>query len=360
MKLKINLEQRAAFSKALKQAEGVAALRTTLPILNSALISTGDGNVSIQTTNLDQAIVLKVEAEVIEKGDIGMAITDVARIADNGRDCLEIYAVKNEAVIKSEKSVFKLPLSDVKDFPPIMNTEAVWKESKFSEDELRRILECVYAASNARDNRYILQGVCLNLEAKQGIGCDGKMLALSSYPPAKSGFATIIPDVACRMMLPLIEGQGEVSLRISESQLALHVGSCVFYTKLIEGNYPSFQQKLPKVDFRVKVSKKLLVDGINQAAIAESETSRLTLTFSEGEVVLSVQGANASSEISVKLHEPSPKKAHGFSIAINSVYLKKAALSTGRHVIELGFVDNLTPMSIEADNYAIIMPIRSN
>lgn len=357
MKIKITTDQYSGFLKALQHAEKISSGRKTLPVLSCVLLTTHKDRLTIQAHNLDQAILISVPVDVKEEGRVGIVGADLLRIAGLS-ESLDLEADKKGATVKCG-GTFKLPIVPVDDFPPMPEMEKA-TETTFTSSELFRVMACIYAACQPRDNKYQLQGVHLNPEAKQGVASDGRVMAMSSFPVADKGWGPIIPDKACRLMMALADEADSFEFAFTEAWARLRADDLTFYTRLIEGNYPNFRNAIPREEtWAVKVNRKGLIDALSRAVVAQSDTNRADLRITKGTLSFSITGKNAESETSVELEGDVPKKGEGFAVGFSSVYLRSIVSAMTEETISLEFIDNLSPMAIRGGGYAVLSLMRT-
>jgi len=357
MKIKITTEQHPAFLNAVQQAESVSQTsKTVIQALGAVLITAKLGAVTIQANNLEQAIAINVKATVNSPGEFGVSAKDLSRIVKLGKS-LEIDVKETEAVIKCG-GMFCLSLIMAAEFPvlPVMPDDA--KEFEMTCDEMQSILRVGYAAS-VNDTRYVLQGVCVNPETRQGVASDGRRMALSSFPMLDGEIKPIFPTALCRILDSILGASENLKLGVSEAHIVAFVGEVTLFSRLVEGNYPNISNVITEPKFTIKINRKNLMAGIDRAIIAQSEHNSIKLDISKAELSLTVKGKNANAETQVDLEDAAPKEAIGFTISVDSVFLREAANAMLVDVISLEFSDSLTPMAIRAESYAVIMPRRT-
>ena len=355
MKIKINPDQYNPFLKALKRAADVSKVKTTIPELGAALITTTENGILIRATNIDQGFDISVECEIEKKGECMVSARDILQIASIGKS-MSIAVNENKAVIECNGE-FQLPIFSSENFPPFPKL-ADPKEVQFSRDELKKIIRVGHAMSTPRDSRYTLQGICFNPVSKEGVASDGKRLAVTTPKPS-SGYGSIVPDFAVRIIAGLVDdGEDIFKCQFSQGAASFQSGNFVFYTQLIEGNYPNFTPILPKSDFKISVNRESLIDAITRARVAYCEKDCVKMVLYDSTLDFHVEGKNAQSSVSLTLNQKSPKKGD-FAISLNSVFLKEAAQAMEGEEVSLEFTDNLSPMAVRGDIYAVIMPMRT-
>lgn len=354
MKIKINPDQHSAFLKACRLADSVAIGRTTLPILSAALLTTQKRSVTIQANNLDEAVVAEFEADVMQNGQCALSARDLAKIAGLS-DMLELEATKQEANIKGGGK-FRLAIMPVEDFPPLPQMDKV-KPVAFTGAELQKALSVVYCASQDV-NRYILQGVCLDLASKFGVATDGRRLALSDPDCPKAGESKTVPTRACKMLLALSKDAPDKSFEVAFSESAVRVESdeLSFYGKLIEGNFPNFRMAIPKLEHAVKIERAAFLSALDRFSFIEWDVAKVELRLTKDGGSIKGQGkktrAEVEFELAIKLSGPELK------IGFDPNYLRDAIASMNEKEITFEYTDDLTAVAIKADGLAIVMPMR--
>ena len=87
----------------------------------------------------------------------------------------------------------------------------------------------------------------------------------------------------------LADADGEVSLLITDSSIELNSGNITFKSKLIDGNYPDFNQVIPSGDsFVLEVNVKELSDSLGRVSVLSSDKYRgIRLNVSDGSLMVS-------------------------------------------------------------------------
>jgi DNA polymerase III subunit beta len=356
MKVIITPEQQPAFVKGLKKVDSVTKSRSTLPVLAAVLVTADEKGLLLQSTNLDQSFEIRVDAEVKEKGQCGVSASDLSRIASLSTE-VKMQTEENHHLSVKGAGTFRLPLFAATDFPPF---PAVGKEnvSTLGAAEIRRLLRVSHAMSPASDHRYVLQGICYNSESRETAACNGSSLALSTSTPAKEGWSAIIPDIACRILSTLVAEDGEYSVALSATSASFESGGVIFHTRLIEGTFPNFHAVLRPSDFSVRVDRKALFEAINRACVAQADTQRIEMSVEGSTATFTVHGKNADSSVTLDLLSPL-KKLKEFKVAFNSSFLSDAAKAMEDETISLEFTDELSPLMVRGDGYAIIQIMRT-
>ena len=287
MKFKINRDH---FSNGLAQVLNVVGSKAAMPILSNVLIEAEKDHISLTTTNLDLGIRCKIKAEIKEGGTVTLPVKRLATIVrelpnvDVSFDATATHQVK----IASGGSNFRIMGIGAEEFPKLPDS-ADDKTFSFEQGELATMLSNVSYAQSTDETRYILNGVYFNF--KEGklalVATDGRRLALVSKEmtvPAASAGAIILPAKTVAELLRLL-GKGEkIKIAFNDRRAAFQIDtgkdtsgltdSIYLFSKVVEGNYPNYQQVIPKETHqRIKLERELFLQCVHRAALVTSEKS---------------------------------------------------------------------------------------
>jgi len=160
------------------------------------------------------------------------------------------------------------------------------------------MLKSVAYAQSADETRYILNGVYFNFrDGKLSlVATDGRRLAVVSKElpaPAPAGGAIILPAKSVTELTRLLDKGEKVKIDFNERRCTFQIAtdkdsssglvdSVYLYSKVVEGNYPNYQQVIPKETHqRIKLERELFLQCVHRAALVCSEKSnsvRIKLT----------------------------------------------------------------------------------
>ncbi len=287
MKFKINRDH---FSNGLAQVLNVVGSKAAMPILSNVLIEADKDSISLTTTNLDLGIRCRIKAEVKEPGTVTLPVKRLATIVRElpNVDVSVDASANHQVKIASGGSNFKIMGIGAEEFPKLPDS-ADDKSFTLEQGELTTMLSNVAYAQSTDETRYILNGVYFNF--KDGklalVATDGRRLALVSKElpvPAASAGAIILPAKTVAEILRLL-GKGEkLKIAFNERRAAFQietgkdnsglVDSIYLFSKVVEGNYPNYQQVIPKETHqRIKLERELFLQCVHRAALVTSEKS---------------------------------------------------------------------------------------
>jgi len=372
MKFKINRDH---FSNGLAQVLNVVGSKATMPILSNVLIEADKDQISLATTNLDLGIRCKIKAEVKEAGAITLPVKRLATIIRELPN-LEVTidtAPNHQAKLTSGGSVFKIMGMGKEEFPP-MPEFADEKSVALEQAELATMLKSVSYAQSADETRYILNGVYFNFRDGKLtlVATDGRRLALTSKElegndPASS---IILPAKTVAELVRLLDKGAKVRLAVTEKRAAFQIGAdkaaesglmdnIYLFSKVVDGNYPNFQQVVPKETHqRIKLERELFLQCIHRAALVTSEKSnsvKLKLSNNLLEVSASSPDFGESHE-SMGIEYSGPE----LQVAFNPQFLMDPLRSLNQDQVFFELKDEVSPGVFKTleSFLCVIMPVR--
>ena len=288
MKFKINRDH---FTNGLTQVLNVVGSKATMPILSNVLIEAEKDAISLTTTNLDLGIRCKIKAEVKEPGSVTLPVKRLATIVRELPNLdVSIDASPNHQVkITSGGSNFRIMGIGKEEFPPLPEFSNE-KSYTLDQSELVTMLQSVAYAQSTDETRYILNGVYFNFkDAKLSVvATDGRRLAVTSREieiPENNAGSIILPAKTVAELLRMLDKGPKVKISFNERRASFQISvekdsptglldSIYLYSKVVEGNYPNYNQVIPKETHqRIKLERELFHQCVNRAAHVCSEKS---------------------------------------------------------------------------------------
>ena len=196
------------------------------------------------------------------------------------------------------------------------------------------------------------------------VATDGHRLALASRSLASgAGSASgIVPRKAVQEVVRVLGVGEEVQIALVENQFILKMPNFVLVARLIEGQFPNFEQVIPKGHpCRLILPRSALAAALRRVSVlSEERTKPVKLLLSPGALKLAAQNPElGEAEETLPLADYSGEE---MAIGFNSRYLLDGlgALDTEQVAVELK--DGLSPgvlRSLEGEEYfCVIMPMR--
>lgn len=341
----------------------------TLPVLNNFLIKAEGKNVVVSSTNLEIAITVSFEANVSNEGSLTVPaklLTSYVNFLKDGEVELKDEEGLNLALkAPGSKTVIKGLGAD--EFPAIPQVE---KEASFSvkAEALTEAINQVVFAASLNKTRPILTGVYFELNTEQL-----KIVATDSYrlsektiklkQPAEQKFKCIVPARTILELGKIISGSNDkVEVIISSNQILFKFNKIELISRLIEGQYPDYQQIIPQdPGTKAVVNLNDLVLAIKRINLfAKENSNNIKLAFEkDGKLKLTTQATQYGSEedeLAIQL------EGKDNQVALNSEYMLDVFSNLHPEDILLEADSDLTPVKIKIpgqDDYLhIIMPLK--
>lgn len=361
-------------AQALSLVSGIATKSNNLPILANVLLKVDSQKVEIAATNLEVAVVVNVRAKIEKEGSYTVparTLADYVNLLSDEKIDLELK--ENELWVVCGKTSTKIKGSPADEYPVIPAADN-GKGYVIKSDELKKGLSQVSGAAAKSDIRPELSGVLFSLMST-GL----TMAATDSYRLAEKRIPLLQGSDESRVIVPgrtaheishilsgvdsIEEGEKNVRVLISDSQIIVHYGNVQLISRLVDGQYPDYTQIIPKeyktiAEFstnkmtkEVKAASLFTTTGINAISV-DLNTSQGSIGISS----TSTQTGEYNSEISAEI------KGEENSVLLNHRYVLDGLGNMEKETTVMKVVNADSPclfLSKDDDSYLyIVMPIR--
>ncbi len=288
---------------ALQRVQGIVEKRNTMPSLANVLLEAKPDGLDILATDLELGMRGLYKAKVKEPGQITFSAKKLHEILRE-IDASELtMTVKDNSLvtIKAGRSQFKVVGLPGKDFPPL---PAIERKGLISlpGDGLSQLIRRTLFAVGENDTRYVLNGLLVtivregNTSVIRFVGTDGHRLAVADQTldagnkdAVDQDLKAIIPKKAAKEIRQLLdEGGDEPMIGVTSNMLVFRKSGLVLTSRLMEGNYPNYQQVIPKGSKnKITVSRNDLEGALRRVSVLSNDkTFAVKLTFSEKSIAL--------------------------------------------------------------------------
>lgn len=372
------------FLRGLSLIQGITGRRTTLPILSHLYMEWKGDSLFLTATDLETGIQKELNATIHEEGKASVSakkLYEIVRELPEGK--IQIQKKENHWInLQCEKSVFNLAGLDPDEFPSFPS----FQERLFSfisGSVLREMIEkTVFAASN-EESRYHLHGVLFTrqparLESEKGEGVgglrlvatDGHRLSLidRECPPIKGiEKGVLIPKkgiLEIKRVLAENSEEKEVRLYFNQTHGFFKIGSFLVAIRLIEGEFPDYEQVIPKDNDKIiKIEKEKFYGCLRRVSTMASERLegiKISLKRDLMELTSYHQDFGDAKEDLEILYEGPP-----LEVGFNARYLMEALQVIETSFIYMELKDEGSPCilrpeisSLPPNQLCIVMPMR--
>lgn len=366
--MKLSIARSELFDALTIVSKGTSA-RSTLPILSGILVTSSDGTITLQSTDLEVSVKHTSPALTEEDGAIvipGRLLTDIVRSLPEAAVTLE---TEGESVhVRCQQASFTVKTLRADDFPNFPEIE-VGTSVDLPTSVLGSMVKKVAKAVSRDETRAILTGVLLVIE-----GAIMKMVATDSYrlameevileAPSAGDIEVVIPGRALDEATKLASSAETVKLGVSENQVVFEFGTTTFITRRIEGTFPNYRQLLPprtEEDTLVTISTEELIAAVKRVSLLALHNTPLRVSVNAEDQTLSLSAVtqdvgDASEDLMVKVD------GKDVEIAFNHSYMADGLSSIGTDTVTLKVQSPLKPGLLESakgeDFKYLLMPVR--
>src|SRR5688500_314017 len=286
--------QKSEFLRGLRLAQGIADRKSTMPILANVLLRTdGKNKLVVAATDLNVSVSAELAVKVEREGGLTVGAKPLHDIVSNlpGEDVVFRRAENNWANIRAAKVEYKLVGMPDRDFPKIPDHREV-KYAKVDASSLREMIDkTIFSVSND-ETRFHLNGVLFESNGSKArmVSTDGHRLskverALPGGPQLTAG--VIIPKKGLLEIKRVLDGDTSCKLAVKTPYAFLQADDLVLAVKLIDAQFPPYEQVVPKEHRRsLVIDRHLLIDALKRAQLMSSETRGVKFAMSPGALTI--------------------------------------------------------------------------
>lgn len=267
---------RETFLQGLQIVQRAVPGKTTLPILSGILLETSKDRLRLVATDLELGIECFVP---VQASDTGSTVVEARFLTDIVRKLPELAIdfrtdeAKGQVEIKSGAARYTLHSMSPADFPTLPETDAE-KTWEVEQGRLRRMIRETAFAVAADETRPFLTGVLWEINGDQVrmVATDTSRLALAEVTSANQvqSAQVIVPNKCLLELSRLLEPEAETPARVtlSGNHVVISLAEARFISRLIEGQFPSYQQVIPRVfKTKVELDRETFLEAAERAAL---------------------------------------------------------------------------------------------
>lgn len=277
MKIKILKDE---LIRNIQNVQNIISSKSSLPILSNVLIESEQGSVKLTSTDLDIGISSVFASEVEESGAITVPAKRFSEIVKELPDeDIIINTMKNNSMtIKCGKCFFKilgLPKEDFPKLPEFKKDPHVTIEQSV----LKKMLTMTHFSMSRDEARYVLNGALFLFKGNKLtiVTTDGKRLSLVEKEAGREvpDMSIIVPSKTIHELNRVLEDGGEVKITFSENQVKFESGNITIISRLIEGEFPNYEQVIPKeAKEKIIVNREQFLLGVRRAGLLTTQDSQ--------------------------------------------------------------------------------------
>lgn len=360
----------------------IAGKNINLPILNNVLIKAIDGNIKMLATNLEIGIVTTVRGKVEECGSFTIdskIISECVNLLPNKKVGIELK--DNNLLVDSDNYQVKIKGQSAEEFPLIPEVD---KKNCYSAqiDEFKKAVSQVMFAVSLSGSKPEMSGVAfsfdnnnLTLAATDSYRLAEKKIKIKSNNNEENNNEErkiIVPAKTLQELIRILSGvqvdlsdeaDKEIKFYVSDNQILFTYGSTELVSRLIEGQYPDYQQIIPVMNkTQAVIDRAELIRATKLASLfSKTDINDINLDFpkEKNQLVISAVSGQTGENVT-NLEARVSGEDNG--IVVNCRYLLDGLNNIEGEMAKIEIIDNNTPCVIrsekDADYVYIIMPIK--
>lgn len=359
-------------ARGLSLVSRAVSTRSTLPVLANVLLRTEDGGLKLTATNLEIGITAWVPGRIDSDGALTVParlIADVVNGLPSG-ERVDLDADGTTLLVRAGRYQTHLRGIDAEEFP-VIPSAGDRPTTRVSQRLLRRALSEVAFAAATDEARPILTGVLTKFVGDRLTlaAADNYRIAVKTLPILDSVEETtlVVPARSYQELARILtdtDDPVEIMLATAKNQVLFHVEGTELVSRLIDGQFPNYQQVLPTSHAsRAVVDRDELLKAVRLSAlIASSAANVVRLRVGDNgnggiTIAAAADVGDAEGEVEAAL------EGDALTIAFNARYLTEALQNVSADQLSLEFSGPLSPGVLkpteDSDYVHVIMPVRT-
>lgn len=372
--------QRDRLVQSVQDVMKAVTSRTTIPILTGIKIVASNEGVTLTGSDSDisiESFIPKEEAgdEIAEIKQTGAIVLQAKFFSEIVKklptDTVEMV-VENQlqTIIRSGKSEFKLNGLDAEEYPllPQIKEENIFK---LPTDLLKAMIRQTVFSVSTSETRPILTGVNWQIENDEltCIATDSHRLALRKArieTDTNENYNVVIPGKSLNELSKILDDTNEpIEIVITENQVLFKAKHLLFFSRLLEGNYPDTSRLIPtESKTEIIVNTKEFLHSIDRASLLAREGRNNVVKFTTIEDGI-IEISSNTPEIGNVVEELQSQSIEGdeLKISFSAKFMMDALKTIEGQEIKISFTGAMRPFVIRPLNddsiLQLILPVRT-
>jgi DNA polymerase-3 subunit beta len=301
--LHVKIDREAAML-CCRRAGAATPKKTTLPIIAGLLLRSEGGRLHVTGTDTEMQVSAHAHAEVLSEGALVVsaehltaALWSLPKVASVRFESSD----KGLLTVASGATEFQLPTLAAGDFPTLA-ARPVPGGGMIDGAALRRIIDKVEVCSSREETRYLLRSVYLHTVQVGGgrylraVATNLNQIAWSEIEVAEdfSDFSVLVSHATALRLCRVLYTAGDVRLAVGDSQIQVHGDDWSFASKVLDGQYVSYQRALPTEPGRkIRAWRRPLLEGLRRVqATSKQKGTMVKVAGAANRLALSVRNWN--------------------------------------------------------------------
>lgn len=288
--------------KALSAVSGAVPNKATLPILETILFESEDGQLRLTATDLEISIIECMKADIDQDGAVAIPAHRLIETLRQLPDIPVSFEVDDKFNIKfrTDKGTYKLVGEDPDEFPEVPNLNKEQPLETTKDIILNAINKTLFAVSDD-DLRPAMMGVLFDIgpDESKFVATDGHRLVryIKSDLTADAEMQFIVPEKALNLVQKALHDD-DCDMTVTEGHVRFKSGNTIVITRLINEQYPNYDSVIPRDnDKSLIINKEQMLATVKRVAIFSSSTTRqIRIQLHKDKMTIRAEDIDMSSE----------------------------------------------------------------
>jgi len=359
-------------SENISLAQKAVSTKSPFPVLTGILFVADEQNstITLTATDLQMSIETSFPAKIINGGSVVLAskfLGDIIKKLPETELMFEYLPNEGKCVIKYGSSELSVATYRSEEFPK--NEEVIDGESFYiSGEEFSTFIKQVLFATGTDESRPVFTGVLFEI-----VGPELRLVASDTHRLAfrktfikredtGKNINVIIPSRTLHEAVRIFGTVEEILIKISEGQVEFSGNGIKLTSRLIEGQFPNYQQVIPTAfKSNILVNKKYFLDSLERAALLPRDKDKTPVAkfyLEKENMIITSQSESGS----IREELPISLEGEEFTVAFNTRYLIDVLKVLETEEIYLSLTGPLNPgvvKPVNDENYlCLVLPVR--
>jgi len=359
-------------SENISLAQKAVSIKSPFPVLTGILFTADEktNTIRLSATDLQMSIETSFSAQVLEPGSVVLAskfLGDIIKKLPETQLFFEYLPNEGKCLIKYGSSELAVATYRPEEFPKsevISDGESLY----ISGEEFSTYIKQVLFATGTDETRPVFTGILLEVDGQELrlVASDTHRLAFRKAFIKREdngkNINVIIPSRTLHEAVRIFLTAEELLIRISEGQVEFSGNGVKLTSRLIEGQFPNYQQVIPtSFKSNLTVNKKLFLDSLERAVLLPREKDKTPVAkfFLEKDRMIVVSQSETGS---IREEVPINLEGEEFTVSFNTRYLIDVLRVLEDEEIYLSLTGPLNPgvvKPVSDENYlCLVLPVR--
>ena len=329
--------------KQLSSISGIIASNPIVPILDNFLFEIKDNELTVTASDLQTYFLTKVKVESHGDSKIAIPAKILIDTLKNLPDQPITFKIDENAYnveITSNNGRYRLACENSEDFPLCPTSESNIN-LKLENSLLKKAISKLLFATSTDELKPSMGGIFLKMLDKKitFVATDGHKLARYIFNGlgTKDKYSCIIPRKPLGILnnIPVIDKEQLFEISLSKSHAYFDLGNTKMITKLIDENYPDYNNVLPlESPYKLTVDCDTLLNSLKRVSIYANKTARqIRLKMIGSELQIFTEDLDFSNEAVERL--TCTYEGNDLEIGFNSKFLIEALSNIDTEEVEI-------------------------